>query len=655
MDSVTQISEPKKPSIDLVSLPMLLRQHWRLIISVTIVCTAMSIWGITGLKPRYRAQAVLLLNTRVEHLSDLKSVVSGPLPAIPDPNVARGEVEVLQGRLLAGRVIQQLGIEDSPDLEPHESLMQKIELLLGDRLGLPTASSTQPRSAERRLNDAIDAYLKRFEAFNDGRSFTLDLSYTSTDPERAALVVNTHADAYLADQRDLKHRAAERAAAWLQNEVGTLRAELEQKERVIRDLREEAGLIGSTGNGGAATALERQVTDLATALAKAQADIATHQYLGHQHEADLNRVLTELQRKRDQQARIGAKVEDLERDAQSTRSVYETLLSRLGQIQAQVGAEDADARLISPAAAPVLPSFPNLPLFSCVALIVSATLGTALAWLLETHRRRHITELSDLECIDLTVLEAIPYVSRRKRRRRCLADLLVDEPKSMLAEKIRALRGDIARLQRGKGPRVLAITSALPGEGKTVTSLLLGRSMAAAGLQVLLIECDLRRPTAARQIGLKIKGPGLVAALRDGVSLAAATADDPHSSMRLLGAEQSVERPQDLLGGDALSRLLTEARGLYDYVIVDTPPLGAVSDAVLVAPHADATFLVVRWQTTPLAAVKAVVSNLARYDLCVSGVVLNATDLKRATPPELASMYRAGLSYGHGTYAAPAE
>ena len=505
------------------------------------------------------------------------------------------------------------------------------------------------------MNDAIDAYLKRIVAFNDGRSFTLSLSYTSMDPELAARVVNTHAEAYLADQRGLKHRAAERAATWLRNEIGLLRSELDQKERVIRDLREHAGLIGSTGNGGAATALERQVTDLATALAKAQADSAVHRYLGQQHEADLQAVLADLQRKRDQQARIGAQVEDLERDAQATRSVYETLLGRLGEIEAQVGAEDADARLISPAAPPNRPSFPNMPVFSCVALIVSAGLGVGIGFLLEK-RNRGITGLDDLEDVDdLLTLEPLPFVTRRERRGRLLPDMLVADPKSVLAEKVRALRGDIARLRRGEPPRVIAITSALPGEGKTTMALLLGRSMASAGLQVLLIECDLRRPTTARQIGLKINGPGLVAALRDGVSFAAATVTDPNSSMRILAVEKNVARAQDLLSGDALPRLLAEVRQLYDYVLIDTPPLGAVSDAMLIAPHADGTLLVVRWHSTSVAAVTAVVRKLARHDLRISGVVLNATDLKRATPPELASMYRASLAYGRGSHTAPVE
>jgi Mrp family chromosome partitioning ATPase len=76
---------------------------------------------------------------------------------------------------------------------------------------------------------------------------------------------------------------------------------------------------------------------------------------------------------------------------------------------------------------------------------------------------------------------------------------------------------------------------------------------------------------------------------------------------------------------------------------------------MLVAPHVDGLFLVVRWESTPLAAVKAVVRKLARYDLRFAGVVLNATDLKRATPPELVSMYRAGLAYGRGSYVASVE
>ena len=703
-------------------LSILVRQRWRFITVWTLVCTAIASFAIIHLAPRYRAEAVLLLSTRVEHLSDLKSVVSGPLPAIPDPNVARGEVEVLQGRLLASRVIRQLDLENSPDLAPHEHLSARLSRLLERMLGLPSRSDPAPLTAVQRMTAAEDDYMKRFSAFNDGRSFTLSLSYASSNPDLAALVVNTHAALYLADQQALKRQAAEQTTQWLRNETGRLHGELEQKEDALRLLRERAGLVGSAGS----TALERQVTDLGTSVAQANADVATREaqladirqggssdiqsgvlesdlihklreqeaitrqqvaglsrlhgsaypplnearseladitskisqettrivrglqtdlVIALRREADLTATLAVLQGKRDQQAHAAEDVEHLEHEAQATRSIYETLLGRLGEIQAQIGAEVADARVISPAGTPDRPFFPNVPLFISIALIVSACSGTGLAWLLEWHDRGVMTS-DDLEGIGLPALEALPLVSRSEQRGGTLPDLLLAKPKCLLADQVRALRGQIALPTGDCAPRVLALTSAMPGEGKTTAALLLGRSMAASGLQVLLIECDLRRPSISRQLGLSATPTGLVGVLRDGSALLpASTITDPRSSLRILAVEENVARPQDLLSGDPLRRLLAEARELYDYVLVDTPPIGAVSDAVLIAPHADKTLLVVRWQTTPIAAVKAVARKLLQHRVHVAGVVLNATDLKRATPYKLASMYRAGRSY----------
>jgi capsular exopolysaccharide synthesis family protein len=496
---------------------------------------------------------------------------------------------------------------------------------------------------------------------------------------------------------------------------------LQQQQAAIRDQRERAGLVGSSGS----TELERQVADLGISLAQARADVAMRRArvvatraggsasqpvldsdlihklreqeaqaqqrvagLGQQHgsaypeyaaarsqaadisakidqetarilrglqtdfvtaqqrEADLVAALGTLQHQREAQARAAADVDNLEHDAQATQTVYQTLLTSLSQIQAQLGAEDADARVISAASPPRLPYFPNVPVFASIALIVSSATGVALAWLLES-RQRGITRLDELQDLELTALEPIPYVSARERRGRRLGDMLLAEPKSVLAEQVRALRGDLAR---SKGARVFALVSALPAEGKTATALLLGRSMAASGLHVLVVECDLRRPSAMRQLGLAPTRPGLVGVLRDGAPFSAAAVEDHDSPLHLLAPEEDVARPQDLLAGDALRRLLDTARAQYDYVLIDTPPLGAVSDALLVASQADCTLLVVRWKTTPVVAVRAVLRKLARHDLQVAGAVLNATNLKRSVPDGLASLYRAGRAYARGTH-----
>ena len=706
-------------SVGVMNMGGLLRRNWIYIMLWTTVVTAAAIWGILHLAPNYRATATLLLNTRVEHLSDLKSVVSGPMTAIPDPAVARGEVEVLRGRLLAATVISNLDLQNSPDLK-QPSGPGIIDRVRG-AVGLPPMNQS-PRSPEMTEAAIVDAYLRHLSVFNDGRSYTFDVSYTSSDPVTAAKVANTLSAAYLEDQRKLKQRAAERATVWLGAEIARLRTVLDEKEHAIRDFQEKWDLNVSNKMTG----LERQISDLGTQLAQARADISSKQArtagaeggrdaqpevidnplirslrgqeatirqrlagLGQssglrnpemmrarselgavqdkinlettrigrsstaelatarQRAAELQSTLTRLQVERDKQARAASQVEDMEGDLKSTRTVYAGLLGRLGEIQAQVGAVEADARLISPAAVPVRPYYPNVPLFSGIAFVLAAASSVALAWLVE---RRRLDPASEqvLANRGLTSLGQIPTISLSRRRNQSLPDIMVAEPRSVLADSVRALREDVILAGRGaSGSKVIALTSALPGEGKTTTTILLARSLVSAGHRVLLLECDLRRPTIAGQLGIKPTDPDMTAVLQGTASVAAAVVRDPSSSLDVIVVNTRTSRPQDHLGPNGLGRVIESVRKHYDYVLIDTPPVGAVSDAISVATHADTTLLVVRWGATPATVAEAAVARLSQRGLTVSGIIFNNADLRIASGQNRANaaMYRASRSY----------
>ena len=217
---------------------------------------------------------------------------------------------------------------------------------------------------------------------------------------------------------------------------------------------------------------------------------------------------------------------------------------------------------------------------------------------------------------------SLPRLPGRLRARElALAEEVSAKPKSRAAEAIRTLRNVLATPGSGL-PRSLAITSALPGDGKTSVALALGRSLAGSGLRVLLIEADLRRGRLAGAAG----GSGLADVIEKRCALAQAVVDDGRSTLRLLPAGQATTAPGDLLSGEAFRRLVTAAAAEHDCVLVDTPPLGAVSDALVVARAVETTLLVVRADSTPRDGVAAAVKELLHADLPIAGVVLNATD-----------------------------
>lgn len=348
--------------------------------------------------------------------------------------------------------------------------------------------------------------------------------------------------------------------------------------------------------------------------------------IAQQRLAELDGQMAKLERKLAAQVQAQSQLSVMQQDAAATRSVYTQLLTRQHEIDAEIGAERSDSRLISPAAIPTAPSFPNLKLMMAAAFLVAACSGVGLAILVD-QRGEGIKRPDELDAFNgAAPLHSLPFVSAGQRRRIPLIDYVLSNPKSEFSEAVRSLRGDMVRGNRKHVARTIAITSALPREGKTTVAIALARSMTGCGLQVLLIDGDLRRPSIATSLGLKDAECGIVAVLGGQVPLQQAAIEDPASGLRILVAEKKVQAPQDLLGGDTLPRILSAARRIYDVIIIDTPPAGAVTDALLIVPHVDATVMVVRWKTTPISILRATLRRLlTRTDQSI-GMLLNGVD-----------------------------
>jgi capsular exopolysaccharide synthesis family protein len=341
----------------------------------------------------------------------------------------------------------------------------------------------------------------------------------------------------------------------------------------------------------------------------------------------LSQELSGLQAQLVAQDKAEGQLTDMERDLSAERDVYRTVLARQQQIEAQAGGETSDARVVSEALVAKGPYFPRKTLLLpfCLGLSTVCAVGIAAA---VDRRRTGIAAPEDLSSLgSIPCMQFVPLVKRGALRGRSVPDYMLDVPIGELADAIRALRGDIMHFIGSDGSRVIAITSALPGEGKTTVALMLARSVAALGSRVLLIDCDLRKSNVARLVGSTGAG-GLVAALQDQASLEAVTVRDSRSTVHVLSVERQVTAPQDLLASTSLKRLLETARQSYDFVIVDTPPEGAVSDVFLIAPHVDATILLARWKTTPIQAVTNTLLAFETRGLSLNGIVLNAVDLE---------------------------
>lgn len=306
--------------------------------------------------------------------------------------------------------------------------------------------------------------------------------------------------------------------------------------------------------------------------------------------------------------------------------MLESFLSRYAELTNRAEIQESDARIASRATPPAKPSFPKPLLFLGVAFVGSAGLSVSLAFLLERFRTGFMSTRQVRELLGLPTLGILPDIERMTPRAKP-GDYLVDRPESVYAEAVRSAQ--IAFLNaREKSAKATLITSSVPGEGKTAFAVSLGRSLALAEKKVLLVDCDLRRPAVARQLGA-YEVPGLADYLRQQASLQEILRHDSRTGLDFIASGARTSEPQRLLEDPAFAPLFAKLHTLYDVVLVDTPPTMVAFDAALLAGLCDFALYVVEWDKTPRRAVQAGVEHLTSFDIPVGGAVLTKVDLDR--------------------------
>jgi succinoglycan biosynthesis transport protein ExoP len=330
----------------------------------------------------------------------------------------------------------------------------------------------------------------------------------------------------------------------------------------------------------------------------------------------------------------------LKRDLDTNRQLYEGLLEKLKQAGVSAGLRSNNFRIVDSARVPNYPIEPNIPRNLSFAFMLGLTSGVGLAFLLEGLDNTVRTTEQAQMISGLPPLGMIPLGSRTARegansKRLVIAssskeavELITQvRPQSQMAESYRALRTSLLLSNLGAPPKVIMVTSALPQEGKTTTSINCAVVLAQKGIRVLLIDADLRRPSIHKTLGM---GPrsGLSNVLTGSSTLENAITRSPIlPNLDVLPAGTPPPNPAELLASVNMRDVLQELRGHYDHIVVDTPPTLSVTDAVVLSPRADAIVLVIRSGQTTKQALRRSRDILTQVNAKVSGVLLNAVDL----------------------------
>ena len=329
----------------------------------------------------------------------------------------------------------------------------------------------------------------------------------------------------------------------------------------------------------------------------------------------------------------------LKRDADTFRALYEGILEKLKEAGVSAGLRSNNFRIVDTARPPSFPIEPNIPRNLGFAVLLGLASGVGLAFLLEGIDNTIRTTEQAQSISGLASLGMIPLGSKSAREGPTTKHLVIASsreavelvtqarPQSQMAESYRALRTSLLLSNIGAPPKVIMVTSALPQEGKTTTSINTAVVLAQKGVRVLLIDADLRRPSIHKTLGM---GPrsGLSNVLTGSTTLEQAiTLTTILPNLFILPAGTPPPNPAELLASSAMKDMLAQLCKEYDHVVIDTPPTLSVTDAVVLSPRADAVILVIRSGKTTKQALRRARDILAQVSAKVVGVLLNAVDL----------------------------
>ncbi len=689
------------------------RRRWTVAL-VTAIAVALALAFVTTATRLYRADIVLVLETREKSVVSLDSVVSG---LSGDASVVNTELAVLRSRNLLAQVVRDLDLtsdpEFAPDLREDRGWTEYLSpgalfALVKEALGLgPTGPERKPDP----VVEAVEILQGKLNVIVQPNSLVFVIQVETESPEKSAAIANRIGEFYIRDQQQIKYDETARATAWLSEQVLQLKDELEAAEarveeyslssnlvseealgamsRQIKDLRERLSdlriqrdaeaapleainalrldpsstraaeqvpsgevrrlaaeidalpdTVSASDPGRAAlearmsAALDRVEAPVLDALARFDGQIAALERSVAAQTAEIDRQSADL-----------VTLRQLTREAEASRLIYEYFLTRMKETSVQQGIAEADARVVSNAIVPIRPFFPRSGLTLMLALVGGLVLGAGIAvlrWQLDT-RFRSPEELE--EFTGVTVFGAIPLANSRRRNK--ILNYLVERPSSSLAESVRDFRTSLLMANPDRPPQMVLISSASPGDGKTTTAALLAHINAMLGRRVLLIECDLRRPTFSQLFQIKPE-TGIADLLRGEKTLEEVVYRDEGAGLDVIFAQETGLNPSDVFSSRRFAEFLQEMRQRYDFIVIDSPPVLAVPDARIIARHTDALVVCAAWRKVTKPMIRAVMRQFANSRTSLSGFVMTKFDPARASREgygEYSTYYGASKAY----------
>lgn len=602
------------------------------------------------------------------------------------------QIVVLGAPQIAARVVTSLGLSDDPQFSagpPGEStaaerarLFATAQRLLGSvtarRVGqtavIEVTTTTKSAAQSARIaNEYVLQYLATIAEAKTGAAQRMNaqiderLESLRKDAESADAALQNYKIAHGLMSSE-GATMAEQESSTLNQQVAAARATLAERQGRLAAARQQlshgggGGDVSSALNSGTIGALRAQEAESSRNLAQLRSRYgARHPSIAQEEQrladvqrqiqAEIDRILSSLQSEVSvaqsglnsllgsqgaSRARLAGNAAaqvgflELDRKAQAARTVYEAFLNKSRGTAARDGLEQANASVSSAATIPSAPSSPNVRLALLVGLLSALTASALAVAIIEFLDSRVKTKLDVERRLGARYLGAVPDLGSTLgglRNSELPHDYIVSHPLSSFAEALRNLRASVT-LRGNRKPKVIAICSALPREGKTTTSISLARTLAMSGASTVFVDCDVRRHSAS-DVLLEGRDGHLHQLLAGTMTLDAALLEDSATELKILGSCNPPQDGRDLLAPEAVAAMLAQLRERFDFVVIDTAPVLGIADARAVASQADVAILIARWAHTSLRAADAALDLLIGARAKVVGVALTQVDIRK--------------------------
>ena len=328
----------------------------------------------------------------------------------------------------------------------------------------------------------------------------------------------------------------------------------------------------------------------------------------------------------DREAEVGLRA--LEREASANRVLFETFLTRFKETTSTQGMDEANARVISEAEVPLLASFPKKTLLLSISILGALFFAIVLAVVLEKLNPGLKSPEQIDQFLHLPTLGIIPTITAQQEAH----DYVLHKPHSYLTEAVNSLRVSLMLLNPAEQVKSLLVTSAVPSEGKSTLAMLIARVSAQAGQKVVLVNADFRLPTIEQKLGIDSTQPGLTdLLLQHSLPIKDILLQDEKTGMKILSrGMSSYINPADLFASKRMQQIMDELKEDYDLVILDSPPIMAVTDSRVLSSLVDKTLFVLSWDSTPRKVAKAALHQMAQSGTNnIAGIILQKVDLNQ--------------------------